>query len=256
MKNPPRKVPEPGTSAATSDRTVLLFDIDGTLVLTGGAGARAMSRAFEDLFGIPDAFAGIAFGGRTDAWLVAEAAKAHGIPLDSPKLGDFPSLYLDHLSREIHQPGSRRKGVMPGVQPLLDALAPREDVFLALLTGNYRTGARMKLEHFDLWRFFACGAFGDAAYDRNELLPDAISRVRECGGPVVPASQIVVIGDTPLDVACARAGGARAIAVATGSHSVNELTACGADAVFETLADTADVLSAIDRLGRGAHRPA
>jgi phosphoglycolate phosphatase-like HAD superfamily hydrolase len=256
MKNPPRKVLEPGTSAATSDRTVLLFDIDGTLVLTGGAGGRSLSLAFEELFGIRDAFRGIAFGGRTDAWLVAQAAQAHGIPPDAPELAQLPARYFTHLSRELHETGSSRKGIMPGVRPLLEALSARDDVFLALLTGNYETGARMKLEHFDLWGFFACGAFGDTVFDRNHLLPDAISQVRACGGPVVPASQIVIIGDTPLDVACARAGGARAIAVATGSHSADELIASGADVVYETLADTADVLSAIHRLGRGENRPA
>ena len=209
-----------------------------------------MSLAFQDLFGIRDAFAGIAFNGRTDAWLVATAAQAHGIAADSPDLGRFPSLYLNHLSRELHRPGPR-KGVMPGIEPLLDVLGSRDEAYLALLTGNYETGARLKLEYFDLWRYFTCGAFGDAAFDRNGLLPTAISQIRACGGPVVSASQIVVIGDTPLDVACARAGGARSIAVATGGHSAEELTASGADVVFDTLADTEQVLSAIHRLTVG-----
>lgn len=227
--------------------SVLLFDIDGTLVLTGGAGARAMSRAFEELFGIPDAFATIPFGGRTDAWLVGQALDAHGLTAQPGDLDHFSARYVAHLGREIDRPGTR-KGVMPGIHALLEHLAPRPDVFLALLTGNYETGARMKLEYFDLWRFFRCGAFGDSAFDRNHLFPTAISHVRTCGGPVVPASQVVVIGDTPLDVACAAAGGARSIAVATGSHSVDDLKAAGADVVFESLVDTSAVVGEIQRL--------
>src|SRR5438552_19082305 len=109
---------------------------------------------------------------------------------------------------ELEKPGAR-KGVLPGVRELLDVLADRDDVYLALLTGNYEEAARLKLEYFDLWRYFPCGAFGDDAPDRNGLLPRAIARVRECGGPEVAPEDVVVIGDTPLDVACAAAGGAR-----------------------------------------------
>ena len=100
--------------------TVLLFDIDGTLVLTGGAGGRAMTRAFEDLYGVANGFEGVPFNGRTDAWILARAAATHGI--DDADLARFKPLYLDYLAEELHQPGPR-KGVMPGVGPLLDALA-------------------------------------------------------------------------------------------------------------------------------------
>jgi phosphoglycolate phosphatase len=210
-------------------------------VLTGGAGVRAMTRAFEDLFSIRGAFDGIHMPGRTDAWILADAAAAHDIPSSSAALARFRSVYLAHLARELQHPGPR-KAIMPGVRELLDALAPRDDVYLALLTGNYEEAARIKLEYFDLWRYFACGAFGDDAPDRNGLLPKALARVGECGGPLLPASASVVIGDTPLDVACAQAGGARSIAVATGNHSVEELRATGADVVLENLADTERVI--------------
>ena len=100
----------------------------------------------------------------------------------------------------------------------------------------------MKLEHFDLWRYFRCGAFGDGAADRNGLVPKALARVAACGGPAFASSDAVVIGDTPLDVACAKAGGARLIAVATGYHSVDELRAAGADVVFEDLRETGAVV--------------
>jgi phosphoglycolate phosphatase-like HAD superfamily hydrolase len=134
---------------------------------------------------------------------------------------------------------------MPGVRELLDALADRDDVYLALLTGNYETSARMKLERFDLWRYFRCGAFGDNAPDRNGLFPRALARVRSCDGLDIAAAHAVVVGDTPLDVACAQASGARSIGVATGGHTVDELRAAGADVVFEDLSDTTAVIAAL-----------
>jgi phosphoglycolate phosphatase len=248
-KNRRPKDPAPETSAAKAELhapTLILFDIDGTLVLTGGAGGRAMSRAFEELFGVADGLRGVQMAGRTDPWILAEAAVAHGIPPDSQQLTRFREVYLRHLAAELDKPGAR-KGVMPGVRELLDVLAARDDVYLALLTGNYEAGARIKLEYFDLWRYFPCGAFGDDAPLRNGLVPKAIARVTACGGPPFPAADAVVIGDTPLDVECAAFSGARSVAVATGSHSVDQLRDAGADAVFEDLARTADVLAAILR---------
>jgi phosphoglycolate phosphatase-like HAD superfamily hydrolase len=208
-----------------------------------------MTRAFAEIFSIADAFRGIPMAGRTDAWILADAAAAHGIPRDSPGLALFPEVYIRHLGIEILNKGPRY-GVMPGIPALLDALdafADRDDAYLALLTGNYEAGARLKLEHFDLWRYFPCGAFGDGAADRNGLVPKALARVAACGGPVFAASDAIVIGDTPLDVACAKAGGARSIAVATGNHTVDELRGAGADVVFEDLSDTQAVLTDIWR---------
>ena len=206
-----------------------------------------MTLAFEELFGVVDAFRGIDMPGRTDAWILTDAAALHQIQPDSLDLGRFPAAYLRHLGAELGKPvpGGARSGVMPGVRNLLNALAGHPDVFLALLTGNYEAAARAKLEHFDLWRYFACGAFGDDAPDRNGLLRRALARVSECGGPTVAAQNVVVIGDTPLDVACAAAGGARSIAVATGRHTASELRAAGADMVFEDLSDLNAVLRAL-----------
>jgi len=203
-----------------------------------------MTMAFRELFAIDNAFHGIPLPGRTDSWILADALAVHGIPRDSPDLARFTEVYLRHLTTELDRPGAG-KTVMPGVRELLDALADRGDVYLALLTGNYETAARMKLEYFDLWRYFACGAFGDDAPDRNRLLPKAISRIAACGGPVIEPCEAVVIGDTPLDVACAAASGARCIAVATGNFSVSELRAAGAALVMQDLSDTAAVLAAI-----------
>lgn len=215
--------------------TVLLFDIDGTLVLTGGAGQRAMARAFEELFAVSDAFRDIQMAGRTDTWILSNAASAHGIL--SSELTAFEDAYLAHLEREL-EPPNPRKMMMPGVRPLLDALASREDTYLALLTGNYEKAARLKLEHFDLWRYFPCGAFADDASDRNGLLPRALARIRACGGPAVQPPDVTVVGDTPHDVACALAAGARPVGVATGPFSVQQLRDSGARIVFEDLSDT------------------
>jgi phosphoglycolate phosphatase-like HAD superfamily hydrolase len=202
-----------------------------------------MSRAFEDVFSVRDGLSGVPFAGRTDAWIVAQAVAAHDLSCDAEALRHFRERYLTHLREEVHQPGPR-KGVMPGVRPLLDALAARHDVFLALLTGNLEHGARVKLEYFDLWRYFRCGAFGDAALERNGLLSAALERVKACGGPSPRPSDIVIVGDTPLDVAVARAGGVRSVAVATGSYDVAALGASGADVVLEDFSDLTAALEA------------
>jgi phosphoglycolate phosphatase len=251
MKSHRPRDPAPATFAAKpepSARTLILFDIDGTLVLTGGAGGRAMSLAFEEIFAVRDAFQGIPMAGRTDPWILADGVGAHGIPLDSPGLSRFRDVYIRHLLVELEKPGAR-KGVMPGVRDLLDALSKRDDVYVALLTGNYEAGARIKLEYFDLWRYFPCGAFGDDAPNRNGLVPKAIVQVAACGGPSFSAADAVVVGDTPLDVECAAFSGARSIGVATGSHGVDQLRAAGADVVLKDLGDTDQVLRVIADLG-------
>jgi phosphoglycolate phosphatase len=220
---------------------ILLFDIDGTLVLTGGAGLRAMTRALEEVFGVRGGMDDVPMAGRTDAWILSQVAAKHGFSCDADALERFRDTYVTYLAREVHLPGPR-KGMMPGVRPLLDTLALRDDAYLALLTGNFERGARIKLEYFDLWRYFACGAFGDDALERNGLLRKALGAVRACGGPVAQPSDVVVIGDTPLDVAVAAAGGVRSIAVATGSHDVRSLRESGADVVLPDLSDVEVVL--------------
>jgi len=177
--------------------------------------------------------------------------RAHGI-LD----GDFDGArfrehYVDALAHEMRRDHPAKR-MLPGIAELLEALAGRDDRLLALLTGNFEASARLKLEHFDLWRYFAWGAFGDDAPDRNGLVAIAVERGMTRGYPHVPPDRIVVIGDTPRDVECAAAGGARSIGVATGGTSMAQLRAAGADVVFETLADTTRVVSAIDDLIAGA----
>jgi len=224
---------------------LVLFDIDGTLVLTGRAGIRAMNRACEEVIGHVGALDGIPVAGRTDWIILHDALGAIGHALDDDLFARLRDAYVGHLEEAIAEPGEGVKAVMPGIRPLLDTLAARPDVFLALLTGNFERSARIKLAHFDLWRYFRCGAFGDDAADRNALVPFALERANGCGLEAIPPESIFVIGDTPHDVACARAVGAVPIAVATGTFTVDQLRASGAGIVFEDLSDTDAVLRVI-----------
>ena len=226
-------------------RKLVLFDIDGTLVLTGGAGGRAMVQAFTEVFRKENRLRSFSMAGRTDAWIVAQMAADHGLDFDATLMRQFQDTYIHHLTREIHEPGPR-KGVLPGVRDVLEALAKHPDVHLSLLTGNFRRGAQIKLEYFDLWRYFTAGAFGDHTHDRNSLLSHAVTEVRALGGPIVEPSDVVIVGDTPLDIGVALAGGARSLAVATGDYDTAALRASGADVVLEDLSDVTRVLDALE----------
>ena len=217
---------------------LVLFDIDGTLVLTGGAGLRAMNLACEDIVGHGNALQGVTLAGRTDWIILDDVLRNHGHTLDGDLLAELRERYLLHLRQEIEQRGKGVKATMPGVRELLDALQARDDVALGLLTGNFADGARIKLEHFDLWKYFPCGAFGDDASDRNELVPVAIRRAREIGIANATAEDVWVIGDTPHAIACALAVGATPVGVATGGYTVAQLRDSGAEIVFEDLSDT------------------
>jgi phosphoglycolate phosphatase-like HAD superfamily hydrolase len=228
-------------------KKLILFDIDATLVLTGRAGVRAMNRAFAHLLGTRDALDGVEFAGRTDRAIVRDAlARVQpGEVLSDEWIGEFRRVYCGLLEDEVaNGTPEGRKQVLPGVREVLDGLSARPDVHLALLTGNFEQGARIKLAHFGLWDYFAGGAFGDAHVDRNLLLPTAWEDARSRGVDPAPA-RTFVIGDTPYDVACARSGGAVAIAVATGWHTAEQLLDAGANVVFDDMSDTAAVLSAL-----------
>lgn len=223
--------------------TLILFDIDGTLLLTGRAGLRAMEATFASLFGITDAFAGVSMGGRTDSYLVSQALLRAGLPDTPDAHAAFREAYVPRLAQEILAPGSGTKGVMPGVREVLDAAAAHPDLHLGLLTGNYRDAAAIKLSYFALAEYFAWGAFSDDSADRNALVPIACHRAGQHGVPVDAHSRVVVVGDTPFDIQCAAAAGARSLAVATGGHTRDELVGAGADVVLEDLSDTDRVMS-------------
>ncbi len=220
---------------------ILLFDIDGMLLLSGRAGYRALSRAFEELFGVPRGFDDIPVAGRTDELILTAAADRAGVAIDAPARARFHRRYCELFAEEIHFPGPR-KGLMPGVSRLLDVLARNDTVRCGLVTGNFAKPARIKLEHFDVWRYFGFGAYGDDAPVRDALVPIAVERARRARVQVRRADDVVVIGDTPLDVQCAAAAGARCVAVATGSYKETALREAGAYAVLLDFSDTETVV--------------
>ena len=221
---------------------LILFDIDGTLLLSGRAGLRAMTRAFADTFGITEAFRGESFGGRTDSYLVSKALQAAGLPDTAEQHERFRETYIPLLAEEIQHPGTGHKGLMPGARELLEALDDHHHLHLALLTGNYREAAEIKLQHFELWDFFEWGAFSDDAADRNELVPIARRRAETYDIPAEAIERVIVVGDTPFDIECARVAGAKSIAVATGGFTVDQLKEFGADEVLQDLSDTKAVV--------------
>jgi len=220
---------------------IFLFDIDNTLLNSGGAGGRAMNLAFGDLFGIGNGFEGVEFSGRTDSAILRDGLLLHRLPD-----GDFPALlarfkarYFRHLARTLPQTVGR---VLPGVPALLRALSDAEGVRVGLATGNFRRGAMMKLEYYGIRSFFSGGGFGEDSEVRSEVVALAIRRM---GSRPRGRNPVYVVGDTPIDVEAAKANGVVAVGVATGSSSVEKLTAVGADIVFPDLSDVASVLGVL-----------
>jgi phosphoglycolate phosphatase-like HAD superfamily hydrolase len=206
-----------------------------------------MRRAFADLFKI-DGVESLSMAGRTDHAILTDLAAQYGVAADAATLARIRDVYLEHLANEIHEPGPR-KGVLPGIRSLLDELSARAGVHLALLTGNLEAGARIKLEYFDLWRYFSGGGFGDRAPDRAALFTEAMASLRTQSGATFDPADIVIVGDTPLDVAVAMQTGSRSLAVATGGYDAQALARAGADIVLPDLGDLASVLRALDLAG-------
>lgn len=223
---------------------ILLFDIDGTLLLSGRAGYRALTRTFEELFDVPLGFDDIPVAGRTDELILTAALERAGLTAEPETRARFHTRYCELFAREIHHPGPR-KGLMPGVADLLEVLDGNEAIRCGLVTGNFAIPARIKLEHFDVWRFFHFGAYGDDAPVRDDLVPIAVERAKREGVEVRRADDVVVIGDTPLDVQCAAVAGAKAVAVATGSYDEVALRETEAHAVLSDFSDTEAVVGAL-----------
>jgi phosphoglycolate phosphatase len=224
---------------------LLLFDIDGTLVTTGGAGSRAMARAFLATHGLEDALKSVDLAGRTDRIIMRDALTQAGRDHEDVDLDEFREAYCAALREEIQKPGTGRRGLLPGVKPLLDRLAARDDVRLALLTGNFRASAEIKLAAFGVWDYFSWGAFADDAIERDDLIRIAHARHESEHGRLIEPDKVVVIGDTPHDIRCARTGGARAVAVATGNYDLATLERHQPDVLFKDLSETDAVLRAL-----------
>jgi phosphoglycolate phosphatase-like HAD superfamily hydrolase len=229
--------------------TLVLFDIDGTLVNTGGAGRLGLEAAFRAVFGVEDMSgpaSRVRFDGKTDPTIIADIARAAGIEPGSveARYGEIQAAYLEALRAELSLPNPRRI-VLPGVLPLLELLSTRPDVFCGLVTGNIEEGARVKLDAFGLNRYFVDGGFSSDHPERSEIARIAHQKLSRRAAFRFPVDRVMVIGDTELDIECARANGFRAIAVATGSTPHDTLLAAGPDALLRDLTDAAAVLAAI-----------
>jgi phosphoglycolate phosphatase-like HAD superfamily hydrolase len=226
--------------------TLLLWDIDGTLILSDGAGERALLAALCDEFGITGTLAGIELGGRTDPWIARQILRAHGLPASPAAIRRYLDAYLAALPAELARARAR---VLPGIRELLPRVAALPGIAQALLTGNLRRGAEIKLSHHGLWEHFPFGAFSDDSETRNDLGPHALRRALAHHAVEFAPARVFVIGDTPHDIACGKIFGAQTIALATGGWSVDELRAHQPTAVFADLSDPAPFLRLIGALG-------
>jgi phosphoglycolate phosphatase len=217
---------------------VCLFDIDGTLLNSGGAGKAAIEAALVEDFEVTLRFQ-VPYSGRTDRAIARDLLQLHGIETTMENWQRLARGYLTRLPSSLRE---NRGTVCRGVPALLDILAGHERMAIGLLTGNIRDGARLKLGHFDLYHHFAFGGFGDLHFERDDVAREALAAVRVHVHREHRADRIWVIGDTPLDVQCARAIGARAVAVATGWHTMEQLHASAPDLILPDLDDPAPLL--------------
>jgi phosphoglycolate phosphatase len=215
-----------------------LFDIDGTLLASGGAGKAAIEASLCEEFEV-ELCVQVRYSGRTDRAIIRDLLRHHGVAETPDNFQRLVNGYLRRLPERLRQLNGR---VLPGIAALLRELQDRSNVSVGLLTGNLRAGAKVKLGHFDLHEHFVFGGFGDEHFERDDVAREALRSVHQHVGPHCLPERVWVIGDTPLDVQCARAIGARAVAVATGSHTLDELQACGPDLLFADLSDAAPLL--------------
>jgi phosphoglycolate phosphatase len=231
-------------------KRLLLFDIDGTILDSGGTGLGALRDGIVNAFDLQsraDAMPDLDLAGATDASVARELFAAFGIQDTPEHRQQFFDSYATALRTAFIENGDCAR-LLPGIQQLLGKLEAENNAHLGLLTGNIETGARIKLGHFGVDSHFAFGAFGDDAEHRDELGPIALDRARRHVGASIEPSHSVVIGDTPRDIACARAAGMKVIAVATGGFSLFELKSCEPDAVlanFEDVSATAELIRVI-----------
>ncbi len=222
---------------------VCLFDVDGTLIDTAGAGRAAMYRALQTEFAVPQLDAGVSFLGRTDRAIVRDLFRYFKIGHSEQHWQRFLRAYCAHLPRTLAERPGR---VLPGVPTLLDELSKRVAVFVGLLTGNAAQGAMIKLAHFGLNHYFSFGAFGDNLTERKLVAEEALQLVEQHIGVMPRLENIWVIGDTTLDIECARAIGVRVAAVGTGGHDLSRLAAARPDLLLADFSDPSPLLNLLD----------
>ncbi len=214
---------------------ILLFDIDGTLLNTGGAGQRAMEQTLQTVFDVTIETKGIPAAGRTDRAIVTDLFAYHDIEETPEVWVTFQETYFQHLVEVLPTLPGR---TLAGIESLLATLHERDDVVLGLLTGNFQQGAQLKLGHYQIDHYFQFGGFGDDHHDRDDVARAAMKAVIEHQQAEVDPDRVWVIGDTPADVRCGRAIGARTVAVATGSFSLEQLGETDPAHLFENFADS------------------
>ncbi len=224
-------------------KKLILWDIDGTLIVSGRAGIHSLERAFEKLHGRKPDFSQLDVFGRTDKWIAQQVLAHHDLPANPENVHAYLEAYLTVLHEEVR---ARPGRLLPGILELLETLHHRPDTAQGLLTGNLQRGARIKLEHYKVWHYFAFGAFGDDSPIRNELGPHALRRAKERHAFEFAPERTFVIGDTPHDIECGKIIGAKTIGVATGKYSVPDLLAHQPTAAFTDFADPAAFLRVID----------
>jgi phosphoglycolate phosphatase len=233
---------------APAVKPLVLFDVDGTLLLTGGAGMRAMKTAAAELFGPDFRWDGIVVSGHMDPLIFAEASMLNGLDADPRHHESFRSRYLEELRLELER-GRDRVRAMPGILQSLAHLRKDQAATLGLLTGNYAAAIPLKFRMVDIEpTWFEITAFAEEASSRRDLVALAIAKyARQIGGRVDPG-RVVIVGDTPRDIDCAHAHGCFAFAVATGGYDAPALASAGADLVVADLADPMPLLQTVARL--------
>ena len=225
----------------------VLFDIDGTILNAGGAGRKAFMQAAQEVFGFTGAMQRVDFKGRTDSYILEESFKNSRLPQKelNLKLGFMKKAYTEALKTTIYEYESL---LFPGIREALNELHKNQSVLLALLTGNFKESAFIKLERFDLDKFFCLGAYGEDSIDRNELLPIVQRRILKNKGLHLDFSKMVIVGDTVHDIECAKASGAVSITVGTGGTPKETLMEKNPDYYFDDLADTENFLKVISMI--------
>ena len=229
---------------------MLLFDVDQTLISTGGAGIRALNRAFQKLYAVENAMEGILPHGKTDPGIIREILHSHPVP----SLTDgFPTSmtaivesYLEFLDNEIDSTSSYK--ILPGIEDILNLLAGRSDIAIGLATGNVEAGARIKLERGKLNRYFPFGGFGSDSESRTELVRHGAERATAYMGCQPDANDVFVIGDTPRDIVAGREAGFLTVGVATGKYSMAELAESGATVAISNFEQDRDQFLRITRI--------
>ncbi len=224
-------------------KILLLFDIDGTLLVSGGAGNRALNKTLQEKYSIQDAMKDIVPDGKTDPAIIREIFKNFNREPNDQEIEEICQTYLWYLEKEIEKSTGYR--ILQGVDSLLKEACRQSHIIMGLLTGNLKRGAEIKLERSHLNSFFSFGGFGSDFENRNDIAQLAIMRGRECAEEWVPLEKIFVIGDTPYDIKCAKASGVKSIAVASGSITLTQLSDNHPDYLMENLSDQAQFMKLI-----------